>query len=100
MIEIAASRKNNSQLTASRSHELVQIYASNSPGTDLVVLGNFKIELVDGNHVEFPFTARFIVTSNQGGEDEGKLEYVEVWTDPTDMLVAYEKASQAMSHQK
>jgi hypothetical protein len=81
-------------MVASRAHQLVRIYVANSPATDLVVLGNFKIGLKDGNSVEFDFTARFVVSAPGTG---GKFQYVEVWTDGTVMQEAVEKARQTLA---
>ena len=67
----------------------------NSPATDLVVLGSFEIGLKDGNSVDLDFTARFNLASNEG--EEGKLQYVEVWTDGSATKVALEKAGQTLA---
>ena len=60
-----------------------------------MVLGNFSIGLKDGSNVSFDFTARFLVD-----QEEEKLQFVQVWTDPTDMLAAIKKASETLSVQK
>jgi hypothetical protein len=85
---------NKRPIVASRAHQLVRIYAANSPATDLMVLGNFKIALKDGNSVEFDFTARFIISERGTG---GKFQYVEVWTDGTAMQEAVENARQTLA---
>jgi hypothetical protein len=90
---IAASRGKNSPLIASRAHEFTQIFAANSPATDLVILGKFLIGYKDGNSVEVDFTARFILAT---GEDEGRLKHVEVWTDSTASRAALEKAKETL----
>jgi hypothetical protein len=60
-----------------------------------VVLGKFEIGLKDGNAVPLDFTARFRIASGPG--DEAKLEHVQVWTDPTEMQAAFEKATQTLA---
>lgn len=61
-----------------------------------MVLGSFKIGLKDGNSVSFDFTARFVIAAEYGyGED--KLEFVQVWTDPTDMLAAFKTAEETLA---
>ena len=96
--EISACREKNHPATASHSHELVRIYATNSPASDLLVLGSFRIGLKDGNHVDLDFTARFVTNAGQGEEE--RLQFVQVWTDPTDMIKAYEKASETLAAQE
>jgi hypothetical protein len=98
-LEIAASRKNNSPIIASRSHQLHRVYVAESPATDLVVLGNFRIDLKDGNYVSIDFTARFVVVTGDR-EQEARFQFVQVWTDPTDMKVAFEKAKSTLAGQK
>jgi hypothetical protein len=93
-IAIAASREGMRPTLVSRGHKLVRIYAANSPATDLLVSGSFNIALTDGNSVELDFTARFLVASEE--DEEGKLKYVEVWTDPAEMIEAFKKAQAAL----
>lgn len=101
--EIAASRETNHPAIASRSHRLFRVYAANSPATELVVLGRFEIWLKDGTGVGLDFTARFVVadTANpeQGIEEENskrevRFSYVQAWTDPTEMIKAFQRASE------
>lgn len=87
--EIAASRQNNSPLIVSRAHNLAKVFASNSPATDVLVLGTFTIELKDGSRTRFDFTARFVASSSTS---DAKLRMVQVWTDPTAMKAAFERA--------
>lgn len=94
--EIAASREKNHPAIASRSHQFSRIYAANSPATDLVVLGSFTIGLKGGNSVTLDFTARFVVAAGQGGEED-KFQYVQVWTDPTEMKAAFRKAEETLA---
>jgi hypothetical protein len=71
---------------------LKHVFANNSPATDLVVLGNFTIGLKDDSKTTFDFTARFIVEISK--PDNGpRFRFVRVWTDPTEMKAAFEKAA-------
>ncbi|KAL9624461.1 MAG: hypothetical protein Q9160_001424 [Pyrenula sp. 1 TL-2023] len=97
--EIATSRENNHPATASRAHHLFHISAANSPATDVVVLGKFDIGLKDGNSVDFDFTARFVVAVGAHDEEEHKLQYVQVWTDPTKMIAAFRKAEETLGQE-
>jgi hypothetical protein len=67
------------------------VFAADSPATDIVVLGNFTITLVNGSVTRFDFTARFILTT---GITEGETRFasVQVWTDNAPMQSALEKA--------
>jgi len=82
----------------SRSHNLFQVFAADSPARDLVVLGNFDIALKDGNNVRFDFTARFIVVPGEG-EQQAAFRLAQVWTDPTDMIAAFKKATETLAAQ-
>jgi hypothetical protein len=90
--EIASSREHNNPIITYRKHHFNQIYAANSPATDLVVLGNFEIGLKDGNSVYLEFTARLVIA-----EGEQKLRSVEVWTDGQATKAAFEKATKALA---
>jgi hypothetical protein len=70
----------------------VKVFASDSPATDLMVLGIFTIQLSDGSSTKMDFTARFVI--NELGPDT-KLQSVQVWTDPTTMNAAFERAATA-----
>ena len=98
VIEIAASREKNNPLVVSRSHQIVHVYAGNSPASDLVILGNFEINLKDGSAVKLDFTARFVLATEQ--EDEGKVKFVEFWTDGSAMREAIEKANQTLKEKE
>lgn len=89
--EIASSRKGMSPIVAHRKYHFTQIYASNSPATDLAVLGKFEISFKDGSSIDLDFTARFIVA------EEGRLKSVEVFTDGGATKAAYEKATKALA---
>jgi hypothetical protein len=88
--EIASSREHNNPLIASRAHELRRVFCANSPASDLLVIGMFKIDLKDGQSVEIDFNTRFVV--DQVEDRVARLKFVQVWTDPTDMMAAMEKA--------
>ncbi|KAK7184695.1 hypothetical protein PSPO01_09366 [Paraphaeosphaeria sporulosa] len=76
-------------LIVSRAHELKRVFCADSPKSDILVHGVFKLHLKHEQRVEFDFDARFVV-----GEMDGKaarLEFVQVWTDPTDMMGTWGK---------
>jgi hypothetical protein len=63
-----------------------------------LVLGRFEIGLTDGNSVIIDFTARFVIAAGQGEEE--RLQFVQVWTDSTDLLAAFKKASEKLAAQE
>ncbi|KAJ3039399.1 hypothetical protein HDV00_012275 [Rhizophlyctis rosea] len=86
--EIAASRKTMSPVIQSRQHEVVQVFASNSPATDVLVLGSLTIQLNDGSEVKTEFNARMVL------DESGKrVKLVVVWSDPTLMIEAFKRAA-------
>jgi hypothetical protein len=88
-------------VVASRSHHLRSVYVADTPATDFVVLGSFDISLIDGNNVVFDFTARFVVARGEElPHGEPRLRSVQVWTDPTDMQAASQKATATLNAQK
>jgi len=95
-VAIAACRKGIHPEIVSRSHKLIKVWASDSPATDLSVLGVMKLNLVDGNNVEFDFNARFVVENDRDGEDR-RLSFVQVWTDPTKSKAAIGKAKESLA---
>jgi hypothetical protein len=72
---------------------------ADTPATDVVVLGSFGISLVDGNHVKFDFTARFVVERGDLAKGEARLRSVQFWTDPTAMLKATKAAKDILASQ-
>ncbi|KAF2445846.1 hypothetical protein P171DRAFT_520574 [Karstenula rhodostoma CBS 690.94] len=85
--EIAGSREHNNPLVVGRAHELRGVFCADSPASDVLVNGVFKIDVKGGQRVEMEFNARFVV-----GDAEGRLGFVQVWTDPTDMKAALGEA--------
>ncbi|KAF2428614.1 hypothetical protein EJ08DRAFT_321674 [Tothia fuscella] len=96
--EIAAARESKNPITESREHELVQVFAANSPATDLAVFGHFKITLKERTVIQFDFTARFIVAPERG--EEVKFEFVEVRTDGTEYKHIFDEVSQKLASEK
>jgi hypothetical protein len=80
-----------SPVVAHRKYQFTQIYATNSPATDLAILGKFVIGFKDGSSIDLDFTARFIVA------EEGRLRSVEVFTDGGATKAAYEEATKALA---
>jgi hypothetical protein len=79
-----------SPVVAYRKHYFTQIYAANSPASDIAVLGKFELGFKDGSSFDLEFTARFVVA------EEGRLRSVEVFTDGGATKAAYEKATKAL----
>jgi hypothetical protein len=79
---------------------LHRVYVADMPATDFVVLGSFHINLKDGNHVKFDFTARFVVAREALPEGDVRLQSVQVWTDPTDMVAAIKTATATLAAQQ
>ncbi|KAL1597122.1 hypothetical protein SLS60_008704 [Paraconiothyrium brasiliense] len=69
---------------------LRRVFCADSPASDVLVHGMFKIDLKDGQIVELDFNARFIM-----GE-EAKIKFLQVWTDPTGMVAALKKAGEGV----
>lgn len=97
-IEIAGSRSKLSPIIKYRKHFLNGVYATNSPATDLVVLGRFEIGYKDGSVLELDFTARFVLTDYKG--DEVKVKHAEFWSDGGETKEAFEKASKALAEKE
>jgi hypothetical protein len=97
-IEIAQSRSKMSPILAYRKHVLNGVYATNSPSTDLVVLGRFEIGYKDGSVLYLDFTARFDLTDHQGNNI--RIKCAEFWSDGGETKEAFEKASKALAEEK
>lgn len=54
--------------------------------------GRFMIELKGGKRVDIDFNARFVVVEVE--EKVARLEFVQVWTDPTDMMAAQKRVKE------
>lgn len=76
-----------SPILAYRKHHFTNIYANNSPATDLAVLGSFEIGFKTGDVLDLEFTARFVVDA-----EEGKLKSAEVFSDGGQSKKAFEEA--------
>jgi hypothetical protein len=93
--EIATSRYGPTNgLIAFRNHTIHRVYASNSPATDIVLLGHLRLKLADETSVEGEFVARMVLDEKEQKKGEERLALVKIWSDPSPFVNAFKRVGE------
>lgn len=84
--EIRRSRDHAWDHIKTRRHEVAKVFVCNQECDDLMLIGNLKMELKNGNDVEGQFIARVQV---EGVDSTApRMKFYTVWADSAPMVIA------------
>jgi len=79
LLDIAKSREHAWDAIDARQHEISKVYASDSDGTDLMMLGSLTATMKDGTVTNTKLATRVILAKDSEGKLKFKLYQAQAW---------------------
>ncbi|KIV79461.1 hypothetical protein PV11_07023 [Exophiala sideris] len=89
--EISRSRDNAPRMTKARRHEIRKVFVNDKQGHDLFLLGQAKLDFVNGKTVEAPFATHVVINARSSAAGSPRLESLEVFADSAPIANALKK---------